>query len=53
MIFFRAIAGIPKAFLPFIVVLISSIMLVFSKRSARVIRQNVQKVYGLPITDCP
>lgn len=48
MIFFRAIAGIPKSFLPFLVFLISGIMLFFSRRSARVIRQNVQKVYGLP-----
>ena len=48
MIFFRAIAWLPRSFLPFLVGLISGLTLFFSKRDARIITQNLQRVYGLP-----
>lgn len=46
--FFRAISRIPKKFLPFIVFILTGLTLIFSRREARTIKQNILKVYGLP-----
>jgi lauroyl/myristoyl acyltransferase len=47
-IIFRLISYVPKFCLPFLAFLPAFLTLVFNKRAVRTLKQNVQKVYGLP-----